>query len=232
MIGAERRQEVAMKLRGRARGETKVFAILVGALFLVIAAYLALVLVFVDTIPTVAWVGFGVVVAIAALLSGVAALIVFGTDRPTVEPAERRRPATGEEPIHVLVIANETIGSERLRGEVCLRAGGCESEVLVVVPALNTPIRHWTNDDDDARANARRRLDEEIAALAELGLGARGAVGADDPLQAVDDALRTFPADEIIIATHPEGRSNWLEGDLVGRVRAAYGLPVTHVIAA
>jgi hypothetical protein len=170
-------------------------------------------------------------VAVSLLLAGVAAMLVFVADRPTVEPAERRRPAPEDGVLHLLVVANETIGTDPLRREVCARAAGCRSDVLVVAPALNTPIRHWTADDAASRANARRRLDEEIAVLTGLGVQARGEIGADDPLQAVDDALRTFPADEIVIATHSEGRANWLEADLVGRVRAAYRLPVTHVIA-
>jgi hypothetical protein len=115
---------------------------------------------------------------------------------------------------------------------VCRRTGECDSEVLVVAPALNTPIRHWTNEEESARLEAKRRLDEEIAILVGLGVRARGILGADDPAQAVDDALRTFPADEIVIATHPESRANWLEQDVVGRVRTAYGLPVTHFLAA
>ena len=49
------------------------------------------------------------------------------------------------------------------------------------------------------------------------GLDARGEVGDGDPLQAIEDALRTFAPDELVISTHPEGRSNWLERDVVER---------------
>jgi hypothetical protein len=208
------------------------FVILVGGLVLVIAAYLGFVLAFVDDIPTGAWIGFGIVVAVAIVLSSIAAVLVFASDRPSVEPGVRRRAAPGDDVLHLLVLANETIGLEALRAEVCSRAGGCRSDVLVVAPALNTPIRHWTDDEDRAREEARARLEDELAVLSELGIPAKGEVGADDPLQAIDDALRTFPADEIIISTHPEGQSNWLEEGVVERVRTAYGLPVTHVIAA
>jgi hypothetical protein len=207
------------------------FAILVGGLVLVIAAYLGFVLAFVDDIPAGAWVGFGIVVAVAIVLSSIAAVLVFASDRPSVEPGERRRAAPDDDVLHLLVVANETIGLESLRAEVCERASGCRSDVLVVAPALNTPIRHWTDDEDRAREEARGRLENELAVLSGLGISAKGEVGADDPLQAIDDALRTFPADEIIVSTHPEGQSNWLEEGVVERVRAAYGLPVTHVSA-
>ena len=47
----------------------------------------------------------------------------------------------------------------------------------------------------------------------------RGEVGDADPIQAIDDALRTFGADEIVISTHPPGRSNWLEKQVIVRAR-------------
>jgi hypothetical protein len=47
---------------------------------------------------------------------------------------------------------------------------------------------------------------------------------------AMEDALRTFGADEIIISTHPEGRSHWLEQGLVQSARERFPIPVTHVV--
>jgi hypothetical protein len=51
-----------------------------------------------------------------------------------------------------------------------------------------------------------------------------------DPFAAIDDAIREFDADEIIISTHPETRSGWMRRDLVDRVRQETGLPVEHVV--
>lgn len=129
----------------------------------------------------------------------------------------------------VLVIANETVAGEALREEIRHRAEP-GTEVLVVIPALNTQLRHWTSDEDAARGEAAARLDGSLAALAELGVDARGTVGDADPLQALEDALRTFRADELIVSTHPPGRSNWLEKGLVTRARERFPLPVTHVV--
>jgi len=43
--------------------------------------------------------------------------------------------------------------------------------------------------------------------------------------------MRTFGADEIVISTHPEGRSNWLERGIVEATRERYGgVPVTHIV--
>ena len=42
--------------------------------------------------------------------------------------------------------------------------------------------------------------------------------------------MRTFHPDEIVISTHPEGRSNWLERGVVGGARERFDLTVTHVV--
>ena len=130
----------------------------------------------------------------------------------------------------ILVVANETVAGRALREEIQSRVGGHEDEVFVVCPALNSRIRHWLSDVDRARTRAHERLDASLRALAEIGILADGSVGDDDPLQAIDDALRTFPADEIIISTHPPGRSNWLEKRIVARAREHCRVPISHVV--
>ena len=77
---------------------------------------------------------------------------------------------------------------------------------------------------------AGERLRRCLAALAAVGVDARGEIGDASPLLAIEDALRTFRADEIIVATHPEGRSNWLARDVVARARARCSQPVHHVV--
>ena len=69
-----------------------------------------------------------------------------------------------------------------------------------------------------------------LARLREGGVNARGEVGDAEPLQAIEDALRTFGADEIIISTHPEGRSHWLERGVVQEARERFVVPITHVV--
>jgi hypothetical protein len=145
-----------------------------------------------------------------------------------VRTAPPRRGADDER--RILVIANETVGGERLREEIRGRAEGYREQVLVVCPALNSPLRHWASDEDHARAQAQKRLDASIGALAAAGIDATGEVGDSEPLQAIEDALRTFGADEIIISTHPEGRSNWLERGVVTRARERFAVPITHVV--
>jgi hypothetical protein len=143
------------------------------------------------------------------------------------QSAPRRR--GGPEEHRILVIANETVGGEALRERIEEHAGK-RAHVLVVSPALNTPLKHWTSDEDPARAEAQERLDRSLRRLERDGIDAHGEIGDDDPLQAIEDALRTFGPDEIIISTHPEGRSNWLERGVVSGARERFAVPITHVV--
>ena len=174
------------------------------------------------------WVALAVFLALAL---GVGAGIYMKSEPKVREPAvwdRRRTPGDGRK--KVLVVANETVAGRALRGEVVHRTSGTDADVLVVCPALNSRIRHWTSDEDRAREQAHERLERSLAALAEEGVQARGEVGDDDPMQAIEDALRTFGADEIIISTHPPGRSNWLEKEVIVRARERFDLPITHVV--
>jgi hypothetical protein len=47
---------------------------------------------------------------------------------------------------------------------------------------------------------------------------------------AITDALAGFPPDEIVIATHPAGRANWIERGLVDRSRARFDVPIVHLV--
>ena len=172
------------------------------------------------------WLGLGVWIALTA---GLGWWLFF-------RRAERERPLQHTPAPHaldehrILVVANETVGGQELLADVRGRAGDRGSQILVVCPALNSPLRHWVSDEDAARAAAQERLDSSLARLAEEGLDARGEVGDGEPLQAIEDALRSFGADEIIISTHPEGRSQWLERGVVSGARARFDVPITHVV--
>jgi Universal stress protein family len=169
------------------------------------------------------WVALGVF-----LVLGVGLALYVKSEPKEPEPAVWDR-GRGDGRRRLLVVANETVAGRAFREEVVLRARG-ETDVLVVCPALNSQLRHWASDEDHAREVAQARLDESLAALAEEGVVARGEVGDADPVQAIDDALRTFGADEIVVSTHPPGRSNWLEKGVIERSRERYGCPLTHVV--
>jgi hypothetical protein len=171
------------------------------------------------------WVGLGIFV----VLTGGVVVWWLRARREERPPQTAPRPhAEGER--RILVVANETVGGGPLRSMILEKSGGARTEVLVVTPALNSPLRHWVSDEDQARAAAQDRLDKSLGRLAEAGVQARGEVGDGDPLQAMEDALRTFGADEIVISTHPPGRSNWLERGVVERARERFAVPITHVV--
>lgn len=173
------------------------------------------------------WVGLGVFIGLAV---GVAAALFLTSEPKAKEPAIWERGETRGERKRVLVVANETVAGKALLDEIVYRTRRTDAEVLVVAPALPGHVRYWTSDVDGARAAAQQRLDASLAALAAAGISARGEVGEADPLQAIEDALRTFGADEIIVSTHPPGRSNWLERDVVARARELVDVPITHVV--
>jgi hypothetical protein len=102
-----------------------------------------------------------------------------------------------------------------------------EADVLVVAPALNTRLRHWLSDEDAARRRAEERAAAFVNWLERNGVQAEGRVGDADPLQAIADALTTFPADEIVVAAQPESSSR-LADELVSRASDRFALPIVH----
>jgi hypothetical protein len=162
-------------------------------------------------------------------LSAAAVAVYLRQRGPAPEPEHvAQLGAAGQR--RVLVIANETVGGQELLSAISALALTEQTEFLVVCPALNSRLKTFTSDEDPAREAAQQRLDETLARLASVGIEARGEVGDGDPLVAVDDAVRTFGPNEIVLSTHPPGRSNWLERGVVESVRAHYDVPVTHVV--
>jgi hypothetical protein len=201
------------------RSEAEAFRFLIASI-----AYFGVIVI--ATVAGGRWVGLGVFIALSA---GVFAwwLHARSDERPLPQTAARPH-AAGER--RILVIANETVGGHTLRSTILEKSLDVREEVLVVTPALNSPLKTWVSDEDGARAAAQERLDISLAKLSEAGVEARGEVGDGDPIQAMEDALRTFGADEIIISTHPEGRSHWLERGVVQKARERFSVPITHVV--
>jgi hypothetical protein len=171
------------------------------------------------------WVGFAVFLVLTAV-----ALWAILRRREAEAPVPQAPAPVPSDERRILVVANETVGGRELLSEIRARSGTGKAVVLVVCPALNSPLRHWVSDEDEARAAAGERLDASLAAMRAAGLDATGEIGDGDPIQAIEDALRTFRPDELIISTHPAGRSHWLERGVVEKARERFALPVTHVI--
>jgi hypothetical protein len=131
----------------------------------------------------------------------------------------------------VLVVANQTATSRPLIDELLAEAKRGPVHFHLVVPALNSHLRHWLSDTDDAVRAARRRGADALATLKSHGLPITMEVGDSVPLLAIGDALSQSPADQIVISTLPPGRSHWLEHDLVELARDRFDVSVRHVIA-
>jgi antitoxin (DNA-binding transcriptional repressor) of toxin-antitoxin stability system len=136
-----------------------------------------------------------------------------------------------------LVLANQTLGGQRLRAAVRERVDAGKHEFYVVVPGAPVADLVGLSGDEGPSASerayalAQQRLDRALAAFRELGASASGEVGDPDPLIAVQLALGRFRADEIIVSTLPLGLSRWLRGNLPSRLERSCGLPVQHVVA-
>lgn len=204
-------------MRNPLRDEATAFRLVLGTI-----GYLALIIV-ASWIAT--WLG---VVIFAVLTVAVVWLLRGGAKTPP--PTQHVERSAVEDTRRILVVANETVGGEELREVLLRKAEGVAEDVLVICPALNSQLRTWLSDEDGARAAAESRLRTSLAQLDASGVTARGEIGDGDPLQALEDALRTFPADEIVISTHPPGRSNWLEHGVVDGARQRFDVPVTHVV--
>ena len=171
--------------------------------------------------------------AALALAGGILAGLLVGLfvlKRKEPQPKAELRPRADDGTHRILVVANETLSGRALRAEISGHSRRGRTDLRVVCPALNSKIKHWTNEEDQARANAQQRLERLLDGLRSEGIEVQGDIGDDDPVQAMEDALRRYPADEVIISTHPPGRSNWLEHDVVHRAQERFDLPVTHVV--
>lgn len=137
----------------------------------------------------------------------------------------------GDGKFRLLVVANETVQGEALLSEIRERCRDRRAEVMVVTPALAASrADHWASDIDEAIELARQRMELSLIEIRRMGLKAKGAIGDSDPNTAIEDALRIFPADEIVISTHPPERSRWLEHGVVDKARERIDLPITHVV--
>lgn len=169
------------------------------------------------------------VIAAAALLGFGVGLAYRGARGSLPSGVAVRRSDDGRH--RLLVVANETVAGRALLAEIGNRCRGRRCEVFVITPALaGSRAAHWASDIDAGIELARERLERSLAAIEGLGLPAQGEIGDSDPELAIEDALRVFAADEVLISTHPARRSRWLEQGVVARAREKLDLPVTHVV--
>jgi hypothetical protein len=184
------------RMRNPLRSEAEAFrflvAVIVGALVIVGAAYLN------------TWLG------VAAVVVAVAGIVWWLRQEPVpgvADPALRLTSSTPSTTHRVLLVAAP--------GTSAVSAPSRATDVVVLVPAVASKVEALTGAVDDRRAEAEataKRLAGQIH-------NARGEVGADDPALAVEDALRTFGADEIVVAGDEE---------LASSIRERVTIPVSR----
>ncbi len=144
-------------------------------------------------------------------------LAVRARPRGTLEVAEHRDAGR-----RVLVIASADV-TPPSAGRVAELAGEA-SDVRVLVPVRSRRLERWLSAEDDARAAAERRLAHAAGSLVAAGLPVSGSVGDSDPGQALEDELRGYPADEVIVLAERGAP------DELGEAGERLGLPLARVL--
>lgn len=127
----------------------------------------------------------------------------------------------------LLVLTSEPVTAEQLRAALATDAELENSEVMVVAPALQrNAVRFWMSDSDEAIARAQSVGRESREQLESEGVAAKADTGEADPYKAVEDALQTFPADRLLVFSHPEGERLYREDVDHDELEIRFGLPV------
>jgi len=172
---------------------------------------------------------------IVLFAAGVAAGVVFelagrGAARGAWSEAAygpHRDAASGGER-HVLVVASAALAGEALR-QALSGVGAAAVKLDVLAPILASRAHYWASDVDRERAEARERLARSLAWAAEHGFDARGEIGDADALLAIEDELRDFGADEVIVTTHAGERRSWLADRMLAQLGRELDVPVREI---
>jgi hypothetical protein len=131
----------------------------------------------------------------------------------------------------LLVVATAPVEEDALRKRVQEHSGDQEVEVRVVAPPVElSPLQWLASDEDKARKEAAGIAQEAEQAVEPEAERVETEVGDTDPFQAIEDELRQFPADEVIVVTRPEDEARWLEEGTAEEARERLRVPVTHLV--
>lgn len=177
-----------------------------------------------------AWLAVGAVILVA-LVAG--AVLAMRRPRGAVAGGEVSTGFEGAAPavhdgVHRVLLVTDGVCSTGDLEQLVPAGGEGATAVFVVAPAVSSRVARWTGDEH-AYAAAEENLEATVRALAGLDCEASGHVGSHDPLQAADDGLREFPADEIVLALVGEHGTAWLEQGVVDLARERYSVPVRRL---
>jgi hypothetical protein len=127
----------------------------------------------------------------------------------------------------VLVVTPEPVDANLLRETVGEEI--VDAEVLVISPATQeSKLAFWASDADEAISHADAVQEETVERLEEEGVDAAGDTGESEPAVAIQDALATFPADRIVVFSHPD--LDYREDAGMADAEERFGVPVTHAL--
>lgn len=132
-------------------------------------------------------------------------------------------------PRRLLVVTTAPVEGAALRERVREHTGGEEPELKIVAPAADVSPLQWLASDEDRARDKAAELAESTAGAVGEEAAVETDVGDPDPVQAIEDALRTFPADEVIVVTREGDEASWLEKDAGAEANERFGIPVTHL---
>jgi hypothetical protein len=100
-------------------------------------------------------------------------------------------------------------------------------EILVISPSLPKRLDWLASATDKAKEHADERLRVVLGHLETIGADPQGAIGADDPLLAFDDAIAQFSPTHILVALRDEDRAGWQERGLLEALHERARIPIT-----
>jgi hypothetical protein len=131
--------------------------------------------------------------------------------------------------MRVLVLTTEPVSADQLRDALPGDTDPQDAEVMVVAPALHkSALRFWMSDADDAIARAEEVRRASVERLGEEGVSASADTGEGDPEDALEDVLKTFDADRILVFTHRDGEQRYREDVDPDALQSRFGIPVTQ----
>jgi len=127
----------------------------------------------------------------------------------------------------LMVLTTEPISAQQLRDAVSADVDPEDAEVMVVAPAVHDSALHfWFSDADEAIGRAQAVGHETLELLDAEGVSASADTGEGDLVAAAQDALQTFPADRIVLFSHPPEQQRYREDVDEAELRERFGIPV------
>jgi hypothetical protein len=132
--------------------------------------------------------------------------------------------------IRLLVVVAQAARGEELRRRLRSLSRGRSLELCLLAPAFAASgLEYVASDVDRGIGRALDRLDRSLAEMRWMQVvAARGEVGEADPMLAIDSALVSFEADEIVLVPSAE-RDQFAKKELFERVRDRFELPVWEI---